>query len=67
MKACPHLYFVGCQPEFGTRSIYGPAGQAVRLISVPAFSETKEIVLVDTETLEVTKVKISNSIGHEEA
>ncbi|XXG99775.1 hypothetical protein Hte_006116 [Hypoxylon texense] len=59
MQACPHLYFVGCQPEFGTRVIEGPEGQAVRLIAVPSFSATQEIVLVDTETLDVTKIKIA--------
>lgn len=59
MSSCPHLYFVGCQPEFGTKVIQGTDGQAVRVIAVPSFSETREIVLVDTETLDVTKVKIS--------
>lgn len=58
MTTCPHLYFVGCQPAFGTKLIDGPEGQRVRLISVPSFSETKELVLVDTETLEVTRVKM---------
>ncbi|KAL1863075.1 hypothetical protein VTK73DRAFT_6477 [Phialemonium thermophilum] len=59
MTSCPHLYFVGCQPEFASRVIQGPAGQAVRLIAVPSFSTSREIVLVDTETLEVERVKIS--------
>ncbi|KAM0278136.1 hypothetical protein ACHAQH_005334 [Verticillium albo-atrum] len=59
IKSAPHLYFVGCQPEFSTKVIQGPEGQQVRLITVPSFSESKEIVLVDTETLEVTKVRIS--------
>jgi DNA polymerase delta subunit 2 len=58
MKACPHLYFVGCQPQFGSKVIEGEQGQMVRLISVPSFSFTKEVVLVDTESLEVTKIKI---------
>jgi DNA polymerase delta subunit 2 len=31
----------------------------VRLIAVPSFASTREIVLVDTETLDVTKVKLS--------
>lgn len=61
LKACPHLYFVGNQPEFGTRMIHGPAGQSVRLVAVPAFTASKEIVLVDMETLDVTKVKIETS------
>ncbi|OTB07761.1 hypothetical protein M426DRAFT_317655 [Hypoxylon sp. CI-4A] len=59
MQTCPHLYFVGCQPEFGTKVIQGPDGQAVRLVAVPSFSATQEVVLVDTETLDVTKVKIA--------
>ncbi|KAJ6438575.1 microsomal signal peptidase subunit [Purpureocillium lavendulum] len=62
MKTCPHVYFVGCQPEFGTKVIDGPDGQSVRLITVPSFSETKEIALLDTETLEVTRVKIEADI-----
>ena len=61
LKDCPHLYFVGNQPEFGTRVIHGPAGQSVRLITVPSFAVKKEIVLVDTETLEVSKVQIMTS------
>jgi DNA polymerase delta subunit 2 len=59
MKECPHLYFVGCQPEFGTRIIEGPHGQMVRLVLVPSFAATREILLIDTETLDVSKVKIS--------
>ncbi|ORY71195.1 DNA polymerase alpha/epsilon subunit B-domain-containing protein [Pseudomassariella vexata] len=59
MKTSPHLFFVGCQPEFGTKKIFGPEGQTVRLIAIPSFSATKELVLVDSETLEVTKVKIA--------
>ncbi|KAI1390964.1 DNA polymerase alpha/epsilon subunit B-domain-containing protein [Hypoxylon trugodes] len=59
MQTCPHLYFVGCQPEFGTKVVQGPEGQTVRLIAVPSFAATQELVLVDTETLEVSKVKIT--------
>ncbi|KAF5025054.1 hypothetical protein F66182_2871 [Fusarium sp. NRRL 66182] len=61
MQTCPHLYFAGNQPRFSTKVAHGPEGQAVRLVTVPAFSETKELVLVDTETLEVERVKISVS------
>jgi len=59
MKQCPHLYFVGCQPEFGTRVIQGPDGQMVRLITVPSFAKTREVVLVDAETLDISRVKIA--------
>ncbi|ERT02050.1 DNA polymerase delta subunit 2 [Sporothrix schenckii 1099-18] len=58
LDTCPHLYFAGSQPAFGTRIITGTDGQMVRLVAVPVFSETHEVVLLDTETLEVTCVKI---------
>ena len=58
MKTCPHLFFVGSQPEFSTKIIEGPEGQHCRLIAVPNFAVTKELVLVDSETLDVTRVKI---------
>lgn len=59
MKQCPHLYFVGCQPEFGTKVIQGPDGQSMRLVAVPSFATTREVVLVDSETLDVSRVKIT--------
>ncbi|SPN97254.1 related to dna polymerase delta small subunit [Cephalotrichum gorgonifer] len=58
IKSCPHVYFVGSQPRFSTKTIQGPDGQSVRLITVPSFAETGEIVLVDAETLEASVVRI---------
>lgn len=58
LKACPHVFFVGCQPQLSTKVIQGPEGQSVRLITVPSFADTRELALLDTETLEVTKIKI---------
>lgn len=49
---CPHVFFVGNQPQFDTTMIEGPDGQRVRLIAVPKFHETGQVVLIDTETLE---------------
>lgn len=51
------MYFVGNQPNFDTSVIEGPAGQSVRLIAVPKFKETGELVLLDTDTLEVEMMK----------
>ena len=57
IEECPHVFFVGSQPDFETTVIEGPAGQRVRLIAVPKFKETGEVVLLDTVTLEVEIVK----------
>lgn len=53
---CPHVYIVGNQPAFDTIVIEGPAGQTVRLIAVPGFKDTGELLLLDTDTLEVESV-----------
>lgn len=58
IEDCPHVYFVGNQPRFDTTTIEGPAGQQVRIIAIPKFHETGQIVLLDTETLEPELVKI---------
>lgn len=48
---------MGNQPRFETSVIEGANGQTVRLIAVPKFKETGEIVLLDAETLETEVVK----------
>lgn len=48
---------MGSQPAFETAIIDGQAGQSVRLIAVPKFKETGEVVLLDMDTLEVEAVK----------
>jgi DNA polymerase delta subunit 2 len=57
IRECPHVYFAGNQPEFGTTVIEGPAGQQVRLITIPSFRQTGKLVLVDMETLETEVVQ----------
>lgn len=59
IEECPHVYFVGNQPRYDTTVIEGPAGQAVRLICVPQFKETGEVVVLDTDTLEPEIVRFS--------
>lgn len=54
---CPHVYIVGNQPRFESSLIEGPTGQTVRLIAVPKFRETGELLLLDAETLEVEVVR----------
>ncbi|KAK4992700.1 DNA polymerase delta small subunit Cdc1 [Elasticomyces elasticus] len=54
---CPHVYFVGNQPRFDTAVVQGPTGQSVRMIAVPKFRQTGELVLLDAETLEAEVVR----------
>lgn len=57
IEECPHVFFVGNQPRFDTTVIEGPAGQKVRLIALPRFHRTGELILLDSETLAVEVVK----------
>lgn len=57
IEECPHVYIVGNQPKFESTVIEGPAGQIVRLIALPKFKETGEVVVLDADTLEVEIVK----------
>ncbi|GMM36127.1 DNA-directed DNA polymerase delta subunit [Saccharomycopsis crataegensis] len=58
----PHVYFVGNQPQFQSRwlKFTTVSGKEifVRLISIPKFNETGEIVLLDMNSLEPNVVKI---------
>lgn len=60
MRESPHVYFVGNQPKFETGIVEGPQGQTVRIIAVPKFRETGEVVLIDLETLvpEIMKIQL---------
>ncbi|KAM3075629.1 DNA polymerase delta small subunit Cdc1 [Clarireedia jacksonii] len=58
LRKCPHIFIVGNQPEFDTAVIEGPEGQTVRLVAVPGFEETGELVLMDVETRECERVRI---------
>lgn len=57
IEECPHVFFVGNQPNFETAIIEGPQGQTVRLIAVPKFKETGEVLLLDLDTLDVEMIK----------
>ncbi|KAK9368163.1 DNA polymerase alpha/epsilon subunit B-domain-containing protein [Lipomyces kononenkoae] len=51
LNETPHLFFAGNQPEFKTKIVDGDNGQRVRLVTLPKFSETGQVVLVDVATL----------------
>ncbi|KAG7381348.1 DNA polymerase delta subunit 2 [Phytophthora pseudosyringae] len=58
LETCPHVYFSGNQPRFSTRLVKGANGQQVRLITVPSFSETSTIVIVDLKDLSCFPIKV---------
>lgn len=61
----PHIYFAGNQPYFDARLVEGTGdngGQVqVRLVAIPKFSETGELVLINlnSPTLETTTIKFA--------
>ena len=57
MRECPHVFVVGNQPKYETSVIEGPQGQAVRLLAVPSFRDSGDVVVMDMETLGVEVVK----------
>lgn len=72
--ACPHVFFAGNQPRFETCVVYGDGADEqegeeraeetrVRLIAVPGFKETGEVVLVDLEDLEVEVLRVGVEMG----
>lgn len=63
IEECPHVFFVGNQPRFDTTVIEGSAGQRVRLIALPRFHRSGELILLDSETLEVEVVKFDIAYG----
>lgn len=58
LEECPHMYIAGCQKKFGKKIIQDDKGQKVLLVSVPRFSDTGKVVLVDLETWDVEVVRM---------
>ena len=59
LDECPHLYFAGNQPRFGTTEITGSEGQRVRVVLVPDFEKEHTCVLVSLDTLECRPISFS--------
>nr|XP_034364179.1 DNA polymerase delta subunit 2 isoform X2 [Arvicanthis niloticus] len=48
---CPHVYFCGNTPSFGSKIVRGPEDQVVLLVAVPDFSSTQTACLVNLRSL----------------
>ncbi|KAJ2846311.1 DNA polymerase delta small subunit Cdc1, partial [Coemansia erecta] len=55
----PHVYFVGNQSQFDSVVTRGPDGQSTRVVMIPRFADTNQIVLVNMRTLECSTLEIS--------
>ncbi|AET39751.1 DNA-directed DNA polymerase delta subunit POL31 Ecym_4733 [Eremothecium cymbalariae DBVPG len=58
LKEWPHVYIVGNQPEFGHRKVTLENSITVHIISLPAFSETGQFLVLDLGTLESETITI---------
>ncbi|GAA5983099.1 hypothetical protein JCM5350_006814 [Sporobolomyces pararoseus] len=58
LEQTPHVYFIGNQPKFETKLIEqgGDDGKKVRIVLVPKFSKTGQLVLINSKTLKVKVV-----------
>ena len=61
----PHVYFVGNMEAYKEELITNPADakQSLKVISLPTFSKTHSIVLLDMQTLESYEVAFDLSEG----
>ncbi|XP_074494644.1 DNA polymerase delta subunit 2 [Sebastes fasciatus] len=59
LEECPHVYFSGNAPTFGSKLIKGAEGQEVLLVTVPDFSSTQTACLVNLRTLACEPVSFS--------
>ncbi|KAM7120856.1 DNA polymerase delta subunit 2 isoform 2-T4 [Molossus nigricans] len=62
---CPHVYFCGNAPSFGSKVIRGPEDQTVLLVAVPDFSATQTACLVNLRSLACQPISFSG-FGAEE-
>ncbi|KAK0545796.1 DNA polymerase delta small subunit Cdc1 [Tilletia horrida] len=62
LREAPDVYFVGNQPEFGTSLYDSPDGHQTRVVLIPRFSQTGDIVLVNLRTLACEVVHIDAAV-----
>lgn len=59
MTRTPHVYFIGNQPRFETAlTIQAEGGQRTRVILIPKYSETGQVVLFNPRSLDVKVISI---------
>ncbi|KAL3230666.1 Cell division control protein 1 [Nakaseomyces bracarensis] len=60
LKQWPHIYVIGNQPHYGSRNAKLGNKTELLMISLPVFSETGQLVILDLDTMETELVTIDN-------
>lgn len=63
LQSAPHVFFVGNQPAYSSQTATGSEGQKVLLISLPRFSSSGMVVLVNLRTLAVHPIQFDADIS----
>jgi DNA polymerase delta subunit 2 len=61
MAHTPHIYCIGNQPRFETAMVQQENGQRTRVILLPKFCESGDVILVNPVTLDVKLVRMDCS------
>ncbi|DBA76745.1 TPA: hypothetical protein ACH3X2_008775 [Trebouxia sp. C0005] len=63
LQSAPHVFFVGNQPAYSSQMVTGPEGQKVLLISLPRFSSSGSLILVNLKSLAVHPIQFDADIS----
>jgi DNA polymerase delta subunit 2 len=64
MAQTPHVYFIGNQPRFETTVVEQDDGQRTRVILLPKFIDSGEVILLNPVTLAVKSVQMDCDWDH---
>ena len=56
MEDAPDIFFAGNQDQYESDTFTNKIGHTTRIICVPSFKTTHQVVLVDLDTLESTPI-----------
>ncbi|KAE8212038.1 hypothetical protein CF319_g9293 [Tilletia indica] len=62
IREAPDIYFVGNQPSFATTTYENLEGHQTRVVLLPRFSQTGDVVLVTLRTLECELVNVGSAL-----
>ncbi|KAL9940769.1 hypothetical protein V8E36_000257 [Tilletia maclaganii] len=62
IREAPDIFFVGNQPAFATSLYENPDGHRTRVVLLPRFSATGDVVLLNLHTLECNLVNVGSAI-----